>query len=336
MEKQTVSAAPKGKGVYKQIRTGVICFLRQLRSVLSGMEGANTKYWRQLRNWRRERTCAEPPEPPEPFFHAADIGAVHEYFSRTEAAAESSLIDSNWLTGECYVCKETVDFAVNIPADGGPVNWRETLTCPGCGLINRWRSCIHLFEAICKPTQLDRVYLTETLSPVFVELAARYPLLTGSEYIAQAGPGAMVELHGQRVRNEDVTRLSFADGSFEALLCFDVLEHVPDYRAALREFCRVLTPAGQLVLSVPFSFRQETVVRAAVNSQGIVEHLQPPSYHGDPLSADGVLSYYDFGMDLLGEMKRAGFKQTFLICYRSARWGYLQENVVYVARKQHR
>jgi hypothetical protein len=319
--------------LYKQTRAGVKRYLWRLRSALSGMKRANAEYLRRLRNRGRERRRAKPPEP---FFHAPDIGAVHEYFARTGAAAESSPICSNRLTGECYVCKETVDFAVNVPSGGGAVNWRETLTCPRCGLINRWRSCIHLFEAICKPTQLDRVYLTETLSPVYVELAARYPLLTGSEYIAQAPPGAIVELHGQSVRNEDVTRLSFADGSFEALLCFDVLEHVPDYRAALREFCRVLTPAGQLVLSVPFSFRQETVVRAVMNSQGIVEHLLPPSYHGDPLSADGVLSYYDFGMDLLDEMKHAGFNQTFLICYRSARWGYLQENVAYVARRRRR
>jgi SAM-dependent methyltransferase len=291
---------------------------------------------RGFRNWRRTWSRIRPPDLPEPFHYAANIGAVRDFFSRQGTAAQAPSGSAQALHGECHVCRKSVDFAVEIPADGGPINWRETLTCPGCGLINRWRSCIHLFEAICEPTELDRVYLTETLSPVYVELAARYPLLEGSEFVPQARPGEVVELHGQQVRNEDVTRLSFADRSLEAVLCFDVLEHVPDYRAALREFRRVLAPGGQLVLSVPFSFLQQTVVRAVVSSQGITEHLQPPCYHGDPLSAAGVLAYYDFGLDLLDEMRRAGFSECFLVCYQSARWGYLQENVAYVARRLRR
>ena len=229
-----------------------------------------------------------------------------------------------------------MEFSVDIPEEGGPINWRETLSCPHCGLINRWRGCIHLFEAVCQPTEQDRIYVTESLSPVFDELAARYPLLVGSEYIPQAPPGEVVELHGQQVRNEDVTRLNFDDRCLEAVLCFDVLEHVPDYRRALREFCRVLVPGGQLVLSVPFSFLQQTIVRAVIGPAGTIEHLQPPCYHGDPLSPGGVLSYYDFGMDLLDEMKRAGFAESFLVCYRSAQWGYLQNNVAFVARRLRR
>lgn len=288
---------------------------------------------RRFRNWRRSRTRVQPPCLPEPFHSAADIRAARAFFSGEDAGAAPVLNDSRTLTGECHVCDRTVDFSVDVPDENGPINWRETLSCPHCGLINRWRACIHLFEAICGPTEHDRVYLTETLSPVFNELATRYPLLVGSEYLAQARPGEVVELHGQQVRNEDVTQLSFDDRSLEAVLCFDVLEHVPEYRRALREFCRVLAPGGQLVLSVPFSFLQQTVVRAVPGCGGSIEHLQPPCYHGDPLSASGVLSYYDFGMDLLDEMKRAGFTQSFLVCYRSAGWGYLQENVAFVARR---
>ncbi len=68
-------------------------------------------------------------------------------------------------------------FRVDVPADGSPVNWRETLVCPHCKLINRWRSCLHVFEAICKPDMDDRIYLTETLSPIYQNLAGRFPLL---------------------------------------------------------------------------------------------------------------------------------------------------------------
>ncbi|MDH4020041.1 MAG: hypothetical protein OEU84_10615, partial [Xanthomonadales bacterium] len=101
-----------------------------------------------------------------------------------------------------------MNFSVNVPTDGSPVNWRETLTCPDCGLINRWRSCLHVFDAICEPTADDRIYLTETLSPVYQNLAGRYPMLTASEYFPDVSFGELVETHAGLVRNEDVTKLT--------------------------------------------------------------------------------------------------------------------------------
>lgn len=44
----------------------------------------------------------------------------------------------------------------------------------------------------------------------------------------------------------------FADGSFDSLLCNQVLEHVPDPIQFLDECARVLKPDGKLLLSVPF------------------------------------------------------------------------------------
>jgi SAM-dependent methyltransferase len=49
----------------------------------------------------------------------------------------------------------------------------------------------------------------------------------------------------------DVTDLPFADGTFDATVLGEVLEHVPDDRAGLAEVARVLEPTGLLALSVP-------------------------------------------------------------------------------------
>jgi ubiquinone/menaquinone biosynthesis C-methylase UbiE len=289
---------------------------------------------RSYRNWLRKRNRILPSDLPSPFFYAKDINAVHEYFAGFKDKQADGLSEfSPGLHGNCYLCKQEVDFAVDVPTRGGPVNWRETLTCPECSLINRWRSCLHAFEAICEPTVDDRIYLTETLSPVFENLDGRFPLLSSSEYFPDHEPGEMVQTHVKPVRNEDVTNLSFDDGDLEMVLCFDVLEHVPDYRRTLKEFYRVLDSGGQLVLSVPFSSQKETNVRARIDKAGNIEHLVEPCYHGDPLSDQGVLSYYDFGMDLLDEMRGVGFEECFLLCFRSEKWGYPNENVVFIARK---
>lgn len=42
-----------------------------------------------------------------------------------------------------------------------------------------------------------------------------------------------------------------ADGSFDVILCTEVLEHVPDPIAVVREFGRLLVPGGRLILTAP-------------------------------------------------------------------------------------
>lgn len=50
----------------------------------------------------------------------------------------------------------------------------------------------------------------------------------------------------------DITAIPEPDGSFDAILCVEVLEHLPDPLAALREFARLLRSGGQLVVTAPF------------------------------------------------------------------------------------
>lgn len=49
----------------------------------------------------------------------------------------------------------------------------------------------------------------------------------------------------------DALRLPFPDGSFDKVICSEVLEHIPDYEAALDEVFRILKPGGVFAASVP-------------------------------------------------------------------------------------
>lgn len=51
----------------------------------------------------------------------------------------------------------------------------------------------------------------------------------------------------------DITAIPEADASFDAILCSEVLEHVPEPTHALDEFARLLKPGGQLILTAPFA-----------------------------------------------------------------------------------
>jgi SAM-dependent methyltransferase len=52
----------------------------------------------------------------------------------------------------------------------------------------------------------------------------------------------------------DVRRLPFTDSHFHAVICSEVLEHIPEHHRALDELVRVLKPGGHLVVSVPRYF----------------------------------------------------------------------------------
>jgi hypothetical protein len=268
-----------------------------------------------------------------PFCYASDIDEVIEYFDGYDESSDPYLRLEGPLPGFCFLCRKKVRFEVEEPPPGEVINWRETLKCPHCHLINRWRGCLHLFETYCEPAEQDRIYITEALTPVHHHLSEIYPNLASSEFTPRIPTGRMVRMHSRTFRNEDITKLTFDDRSFDIVLSFDVLEHVPDYCRAIQEFYRVLDNEGYLVLSAPFSFQKETQVRAVVNDAGEVEHLMEPCYHGDPLLKTGVLAFYDFGMDVLDELRTAGFSDCFLVCHTSNDWGYPSSNTAFVARK---
>jgi len=71
------------------------------------------------------------------------------------------------------------------------------------------------------------------------------PLL-GDRYVATD----LFPMAGISLRS-DLTGLAFPDASFDVIICYHVLEHIPNDQAAMRELVRVLKPGGMAFIQVP-------------------------------------------------------------------------------------
>lgn len=80
----------------------------------------------------------------------------------------------------------------------------------------------------------------------------------------------------------DMTRLPFADGEFDAVVCQFGLMFVRDKAAALREARRVLGPAGRVFLATWQSMDKNTVARLAHETVGWFFPDDPPQFYNTP------------------------------------------------------
>lgn len=79
--------------------------------------------------------------------------------------------------------------------------------------------------------------------------------LTGldlSEGMLREGRSSLSDSAGKvRFVAGDASRLPLRSGSYDAVICSEVVEHVPAWHDVLREAARVLCPGGRLVLTTP-------------------------------------------------------------------------------------
>lgn len=59
----------------------------------------------------------------------------------------------------------------------------------------------------------------------------------------------------------DTFRLPFADASFDRIICSEVMEHVHDYRAAIRELYRVAKPDAKIAVTIPTATSEHLYLR---------------------------------------------------------------------------
>jgi SAM-dependent methyltransferase len=129
------------------------------------------------------------------------------------------------------------------------------------GLIQRNRSFYDLLwsgASIIEPRRFNTWPLVQSLLPgsarqleVAPGLRPRLPI-EGTQFVDISAP-ALIKLGGRgaRVARAQVNSLPFADGAFDLVCAFDIIEHVDDDEGALAELARVAKLGGTLLISAP-------------------------------------------------------------------------------------
>jgi SAM-dependent methyltransferase len=103
------------------------------------------------------------------------------------------------------------------------------------------RGCKRILDAGCGNGRYSKFLLRE---------AEPDAVLTAFDLSPQMLKRARARLPGERVTHAvaDLTRLPYANETFNAVVCGWVLEHLPDPRPGLTELARILKPGGKLLL----------------------------------------------------------------------------------------
>lgn len=172
-------------------------------------------------------------------------------------------------------------------------NPRESPVCSHCGSVPRQRALVRLLEQLPLPWASLRAHESSPSLCSFDYLRRRARHAVASYYLPGCQPlqrlGAFVQV--------DLGAQGFAAGSFDLVVTQDVLEHVPDPVAAIREIQRSLAPGGLHVFTVPRAMYRTTARRVEFGPEGPVHQL-PPEYHCDPVTTAGSLVVTDWGADL--------------------------------------
>lgn len=116
------------------------------------------------------------------------------------------------------------------------------------------------------------------------------------------------------VRNEDIQKLSFKNNFFNLITCTEVLEHVPNYKQALKEVSRVLNAGGYFIFTIPLFSTSKTRQIAYIDKNNNIRWLTDPEFHGSRITGPNSVPVFwrHSEKQILLDLKDAGFSKAHL------------------------
>ncbi len=187
----------------------------------------------------------------------------------------------------CPVCRQSVDKFLHFASFGR--KGRANAQCPYCDSLERHRLLWLYFEKKTNLLEPPRKKMLHIAPEKGIEKRlANHPAI---DYLS----GDLESPWHQAMVKMDITRIKYADNTFDVVYCSDVLEHIPKDRKAISELYRVLRPGGWAILNVPI-IREETLEDPSIKSP---EERQ--RHYGHRLHVRA------YGKDYKDRLEQAGF-----------------------------
>ena len=203
--------------------------------------------------------------------------------------------------GTCPICEKTVEFVATGP------HFRDTLQCTSCGSVPRQRVLMTVLSSYF-PKWRDSVIHEGSpgWDPLSQRLARECKLYVASQYDVSIPRGVVIDapqMPCKRYQSENLEDQTFPDEHFDIVITQDVFEHVFRPDVAIQEIARTLKPGGATIMTVPIVMCSRPSQRRAAISNGTVEHISEPQYHGNPLGGKGSLVTIDWGYDIVAYLE---------------------------------
>jgi SAM-dependent methyltransferase len=193
-------------------------------------------------------------------------------------------------SGQCPICLNEATFLAMEPY------LRDSYICTNCHSIPRERALMVVIETYYPRWRELTVHESSPgnrgASKRLRDESTHY---IASHYFPDKETGSMVD----NFRCENLEKLTFEDASIDLHVTQDVMEHVFHPSDVFREIARTLKPGGAHIFTAPLWKKHEpTRVRARLEADGTISHVDTPVYHGNPIDEQGSLVTVDWGFDI--------------------------------------
>ena len=167
----------------------------------------------------------------------------------------------------CTVCKGSFNRFITLK--------NGEFLCARCGSLPRDR---RLYDLLKKQNLLQGKVLDFSPSR---PLYRKFKKIPGVDYYSSDFANEFISNY-----QFDITAIKIPDNFFDLIICYHILEHIPDDRKAMAELFRVLKPGGIILLQTPFGegeiFEDPTITTAdeRIKYFGQKDHVRIYSVEG--------------------------------------------------------
>lgn len=189
---------------------------------------------------------------------------------------------------------------------------RDYYKCIYCNSIPRQRALMSVLNKV-RPNWIEQtIHECSPDGPTMKLMQRKCEKYTYSYYYESLPGGYVLD---EKSTNQNIENMTFDNETFDIYITQDVFEHVNDPYSAFKEIERVLKPGGIHLFTVPLYPFIKSRPRIAI-SNGKVENILPPVFHGNPISEDGSLVTYDWGSDIAEQIERSSGMKTIIYDFK--------------------